>query len=147
MHEHDQEHTHDPVHSEGHDHEHHHHAPAADNAGEGVLKDPVCGMTVTPASPHHLEHDRATYYFCSVKCLGKFRLDPARYLAPPPSVPAAPVEAGTEYTCPMHPEIRQFGPGTAPNAAWRWSRCFLIWKKRKTRNWSISAAGSGAACP
>jgi P-type Cu+ transporter len=92
----------------GQGHHHHHAAPKA-----GVL-DPVCGMTVDPAtSKHRFDHDGATYHFCSAGCRTKFAADPARYLnktaAPPADVPA-----GTIYTCPMHPEIRQVGPGSCP---------------------------------
>ena len=110
-----QEHPHDHARHAGHDPAHAHPAPAEQGSqtGVGELKDPVCGMTVTPASPHRLEHDRATYFFCSAKCLDKFRLEPARYLSPQP-VTAPTAEAGTEYTCPMHPEIRQPGPGNCP---------------------------------
>ncbi|RZU45354.1 Cu+-exporting ATPase [Fluviicoccus keumensis] len=105
-------HEHDPEHP--HDHAHHAHHEQSSRPGTGKLKDPVCGMTVTPASPHHAEHDRATYYFCSAKCLGKFQLEPARYLAPPAPAPVSAADAGTEYTCPMHPEVRQIGPGNCP---------------------------------
>jgi len=89
MHEHDPEHPHDHAHHAGHDPAHAYHEPAAPGSQpvSGELKDPVCGMTVTPASPHQCEFDRATYFFCSAKCLGKFRLEPARYLSPH-SVPA-----------------------------------------------------------
>ncbi|MGE0014461.1 MAG: heavy metal translocating P-type ATPase, partial [Azoarcus sp.] len=76
----------------------------------------VCGMTVKPDSPYRVIHAGHEYRFCSAKCQGKFETDPARYLAPETSQPStepAPV-AGTEYTCPMHPEIRQIGPGTCP---------------------------------
>ncbi|MCC6590220.1 MAG: cadmium-translocating P-type ATPase [Bryobacterales bacterium] len=77
------------------------------------VKDPVCGMTVDPArTAHRAEHDHSTYYFCSKGCLAKFQADPTKYAA----VAEAPaIEAqGLEYTCPMHPEIRQAGPGTCP---------------------------------
>jgi len=77
-----------------------------------VQKDPVCGMTVDPAtSPHHAEHSGRHYHFCSAGCREKFIASPAKYLAP-----QAPVEApeGTVWTCPMHPEIRQDHPGACP---------------------------------
>ncbi|MCM2310138.1 MAG: cadmium-translocating P-type ATPase [Steroidobacteraceae bacterium] len=73
-------------------------------------------MTVKPDSPYRVIHAGHEYRFCSAKCQGKFETDPARYLAPETSQPStepAPVP-GTEYTCPMHPEIRQIGPGTCP---------------------------------
>ena len=73
--------------------------------------DPVCGMTVKPESPHATDLDGIHYRFCSAKCKTKFDAEPARYLGPPPVEAAVP---GAEYTCPMHPEIRQIGPGTCP---------------------------------
>jgi len=65
MHEHDPEHPHDHAHHAGHDPAHAYHEPAAPGSQpvSGELKDPVCGMTVTPASPHQCEFDRATYFF------------------------------------------------------------------------------------
>jgi Cu+-exporting ATPase len=77
----------------------------------GVL-DPVCGMTVDPHTAKHRADFRGhTYYFCSAGCKTKFTADPQKYLgerAPEPTV------AGTIYTCPMHPQIRQSGPGNCP---------------------------------
>ena len=76
--------------------------------------DPVCGMTVDPhTAKHRSEHNGRTIYFCSVGCKTKFITDPARYLLKSKSVDAAVVE-GAIYTCPMHPEIRQVGPGSCP---------------------------------
>ena len=79
--------------------------------------DPVCGMTVdphtTPAPPRRTTG--RTYYFCSAGCRTKFAADPAKYLAPATSAAAEPVPEGTIYTCPMHPEIRQVGPGRLPD--------------------------------
>jgi P-type Cu+ transporter len=86
----------------------HSHEPA-----EGV-RDPVCGMTVDPhtAAHRHTHHGR-TYYFCSAGCCTKFASDPAKYLAGD-TASSEPVPEGTIYTCPMHPQIRQAGPGTCP---------------------------------
>jgi Cu+-exporting ATPase len=71
-------------------------------------------MTVDPATtPLHAEHASKTYYFCSSACRSKFTADPARYLGGK-IAPAEPVPEGTIYTCPMHPEIRQAGPGSCP---------------------------------
>jgi Cu+-exporting ATPase len=91
-----------------HDHGHSHTAP--DN---GVI-DPVCGMTVDPhTTPYrHIHHGR-TYYFCSAGCRTKFAADPIKYLTGKGKA-AEPMPEGTVYTCPMHPEIRQIGPGTCP---------------------------------
>lgn len=76
--------------------------------------DPVCGMTVDPAtSKHRFEHCGKTFHFCSAGCRTKFAADPAKYLAKEKSTePEMP--AGTVYTCPMHPEIRQVGAGSCP---------------------------------
>ncbi|MBI2308528.1 MAG: heavy metal translocating P-type ATPase [Rhodocyclales bacterium] len=74
--------------------------------------DPVCGMSVKAESPHRSVHDGVEYRFCSARCKAKFDATPAAYLQPLP--PAAPAAAGVEYTCPMHPEVRQIGPGTCP---------------------------------
>jgi Cu+-exporting ATPase len=87
--------------------------------------DPVCGMTVAVDSPHTAEHAGQSFKFCSAGCRTKFLKEPTRYFsatrsvkgaippapAAPPSADAAP---GTIYTCPMHPEIRQIGPGHCP---------------------------------
>ena len=76
--------------------------------------DPVCGMKVNPATTaHHATHNGVHYHFCSSGCLAKFSADPAKYLSD--SKRAEPVAApGAMWTCPMHPEIRQQGPGTCP---------------------------------
>jgi len=86
---------------------------AAEPAAAVSVTDPVCGMTVDPAtSKHRFEHAGTTYHFCSAGCRSKFEADPAKYLAPKPeAVPATP---GAIYTCPMHPQIRQVGPGSCP---------------------------------
>ena len=85
-------------------------APAAE---DGRVIDPVCGMRVDPATRKHVfEHDHTTYHFCSAGCRTKFAADPDRYLHPAPRQDDVP--AGTIYTCPMHPEIRQVGPGSCP---------------------------------
>src|SRR5574343_1018182 len=77
--------------------------------------DPVCGMTVKPESPHETVLDGVTHRFCSAKCKAKFEADPAHYLAPKPMPEAvSEEELQREYTCPMHPEVRQMGPGTCP---------------------------------
>ncbi len=78
----------------------------------GVL-DPVCGMTVDPQrAAGAVEHRGQTYYFCSKGCAAKFEADPAKYLHPKST--QRPEIADVEYTCPMHPEVRQMGPGSCP---------------------------------
>ncbi|WP_255783561.1 heavy metal translocating P-type ATPase [Marilutibacter chinensis] len=80
----------------------------------GGVVDPVCGMTVDPeTSAHRHVHDGQIHHFCSARCREKFAADPQRWLSPDPA-PAQQAPAGTIYTCPMHPEIRQEGPGTCP---------------------------------
>ena len=87
------------------DHSTHTHAAA-------TAVDPVCGMTVNPAkSPHRFSHEQRTYQFCSAGCRGKFAADPKKYLH---GAVAEAMPEGTIYTCPMHPEIRQAGPGSCP---------------------------------
>jgi P-type Cu+ transporter len=72
----------------------------------------VCGMSVDPATAKHkAEHLGANYYFCSAGCRAKFVAEPARFLA---AAAPKPAPAGAIYTCPMHPEIRQAGPGHCP---------------------------------
>src|SRR6476660_9473912 len=80
------------------------------------VKDPVCGMMVDPnTTPHKAEHEGRIHYFCSAGCRSKFQADPRRYLdAVSASAKAEPVSEGTIYTCPMHPQIRQVGPGSCP---------------------------------
>src|SRR5688572_8440044 len=83
---------------------------------QASVTDPVCGMDVVPgdAAGGSAEHAGTTYWFCSPSCREKFTADPARYLTP-----AAPPATGATsddriYTCPMHPEVRQRGPGSCP---------------------------------
>ena len=109
---------------------HHHDAaaphpqpPRPENA-----RDPVCGMSVSTATAKwKQEHAGQTYYFCNPRCAEKFRAEPDRYLAgpvlpagstapadkAPPHTPEPAPTAGI-YTCPMHPEVRQEGPGACP---------------------------------
>jgi YHS domain-containing protein len=80
-----------------------------------IAKDPVCGMTVDPATtPHRHSYDGVSYFFCSGGCRAKFAADPEQYLDPDAYALAAPMPAGTIFTCPMHPDVRQEGPGSCP---------------------------------
>jgi Cu+-exporting ATPase len=91
-----------------HDRTHHDHDVAK-------ALDPVCGMTVDPAkTPHHAEHDGHTFHFCGAGCRTKFIADPGRYLNKAERPPEPPPAPGAVYTCPMHPQIRQVGPGSCP---------------------------------
>ena len=80
-----------------------------------LAKDVVCGMTVDAnAAEHRAEYQGQTYYFCSAGCRTKFIADPQNYLGEETKAPPAPMPEGTIYTCPMHPQIRQIGPGSCP---------------------------------
>jgi len=89
------------------------HCGCASHAAEtGKAIDPICGMSVDTANARHTaEHAGQTYYFCCARCKEKFIADPDRYLHPQPK---ADEPAGTLYTCPMHPQIEQEGPGHCP---------------------------------
>ena len=84
------------------------------------LKDPVCGMSVTIRSPHMAVHEGTRVYFCSAGCKTRFLANPAQYAIGPGSVSESSAPAikavvrDTIYTCPMHPQIRQIGPGSCP---------------------------------
>jgi Cu+-exporting ATPase len=101
----------------GHDHSHyasHGHDAHCDAVQEGE-RDPVCGMTVDPLrTPHRHELGGRTYYFCGAGCKAKFAADPTKYLAPIASAAPPAVPDGTLFTCPMHPQVRQVGPGACP---------------------------------
>jgi len=81
---------------------------------QGEHKDPVCGMRVNAQSPHQLNHDGQSYYFCCNSCLEKFRKDPAARLEPSKRPAPKAVAKDAIFTCPMHLEIEQVGPGTCP---------------------------------
>ena len=93
----------------GHGHSgHDHHTD-----GKANVRDPVCGMSVDPAtSRHRFDYRGETFHFCSAGCRTKFAADPKGYLDN--SKPKAAVPEGMVYTCPMHPQIRQIGPGSCP---------------------------------
>jgi Cu+-exporting ATPase len=86
----------------------------ADNAAGAVAAiDPVCGMSVNPqTAKHRFAYKGRDYFFCSARCRERFEAEPEKFLQPKQPEPAAP--AGTIYTCPMHPEVRQVGPGSCP---------------------------------
>ena len=101
------------------------------HASTGTVIDPVCGMTVDPAkATARVEREGATVFFCSDHCRKKFEADPGKYLhaaqstAKPtaplvslgglPSPPSRAGDSALEYTCPMHPEVRQSKPGACP---------------------------------
>ena len=97
-------------------HDHHPHALDGDASElRERQRDPVCGMSVDPrTTPYRQQHAGRPYFFCSAGCQSKFSDNPTKYLArseltAPPAAPE-----GTIYTCPMHPQIRQVGPGFCP---------------------------------
>ncbi|MEO6120325.1 MAG: heavy metal translocating P-type ATPase, partial [Terriglobales bacterium] len=87
-----------------------------------MVVDPVCGMTIDPATAAgSTEHNGHTYYFCNPSCKTKFEAEPAKYLEEAATEPAdlapaslAPAAPGTMYICPMDPEVRQDHPGACP---------------------------------
>jgi P-type Cu+ transporter len=98
--------------SGGHNHSGHghggHHAD-----GHKIVRDPVCGMSVDPAtSKDRFDFRGETHHFCSAGCRTKFAADPQGYLDK--TAPKAAAPEGAIYTCPMHPQIRQVGPGSCP---------------------------------
>lgn len=85
-----------------------------EGASKDLVIDPVCGMSVDPhAAAGRSEHLGRSYYFCSSGCERKFKAEPQKYLAKD-EIPLNAPAPGTIYTCPMHPEIRQVGPGSCP---------------------------------
>ena len=106
------------AHGKGDEHGHNHGHGHDVNKGAATrkVKDPVCGMDVDPqTAKFRAEHEGRPYYFCSAGCRTKFIADPLRYLDKnSAAVNAEPVPEGAVYTCPMHPEIRQVGPGSCP---------------------------------
>lgn len=82
-----------------------------ENKQDKIL-DPVCGMTVDPETAKYKSaYKEQDYYFCAENCLKKFKADPEKYLTPKQEETAV---QGAIYICPMHPQIRQQGPGTCP---------------------------------
>src|SRR5260221_6184515 len=94
-----------------HEHAGHHHGHGA---REAAARDPVCGMSVDPAtSKHRFDYRGETFHFCSAGCRTKFAADPKKYLEKSEARQTE-LPEGAVYTCPMHPEIRQVGPGNCP---------------------------------
>ena len=92
----------------------HGHGGTIEAIPEDKMKDPVCGMLVDPhTATHQAEYRGVRYYFCSGRCRERFEAEPAKYVTSEASKPASHPESAI-YTCPMHPEIRQVGPGSCP---------------------------------
>jgi P-type Cu+ transporter len=110
----------------GHDHAAHathNHGHRPDKSGDAGcdhydvarILDPVCGMTVDPATAkHRFVYKGQDYFFCSGRCRERFEAEPDKFLQPKSATPAEDVPEGTIYTCPMHPEVKQVGPGSCP---------------------------------
>jgi len=97
------------------DHSHHHHSHADVAVDAITAKDPVCGMTVKLGQGKpSWEHEGETYHFCSQKCHDKFAADPEHFLSGAHKQASKAAPKGTQYTCPMHPEIVRNGPGDCP---------------------------------
>jgi len=119
----DQDHAHGLAHAghhhgQGHDHGQPQaksccggkHGDADKTAGAAVAIDPVCGMSVNPeTAKHRFAYKGQNYFFCSARCRERFEAEPEKFLQP-----KQPEPTGTIYTCPMHPEVRQVGPGSCP---------------------------------
>jgi P-type Cu+ transporter len=100
---------------EHHEHHHGHGAATVASPASALMRDPVCGMAVDPAtSRHRADHDGANHHFCSAGCRAKFLADPAKYLKPDKPEPQRSAQKDTTYTCPMHPQIRRSAPGSCP---------------------------------
>lgn len=109
-----------------HSHDNHQHGDSTEHSccsvkgnkspSEALVKDPVCGMMIDPktAKGGSSLYNGETFYFCSPKCKAKFDGDPESFLAPKKKTQSVQAPQNVEYTCPMHPEIRQIGPGNCP---------------------------------
>ena len=96
-----------------HQHAGHSHGKDAVASEENAI-DPVCGMTVEIKTAKHIaQHMSHNYYFCGLGCKTKFIANPNKYLDVS-AKETEPVVAGTIFTCPMHPQIQQVGPGSCP---------------------------------
>lgn len=107
------------------------------NTEKGQRKDPVCNMVASSNSEYYYHYADKHYHFCSEHCLHKFREHPERYLDK--EIPPL-YETGNEsstYTCPMHPEIQQQGPGSCP-------KCGMALEPMRE---SIAETKTGYTCP
>jgi P-type Cu+ transporter len=87
--------------------------PGDDSQPVAIAIDPVCGMSVNvETAKHRFTYRGQDYFFCGARCRERFEAEPEKFLQPKQPEPAAP--AGTIYTCPMHPEVKQVGPGSCP---------------------------------
>ena len=90
-----------------------HRGDADKTPAAATVIDPVCGMRVDPlTAKHRTTHQGQDYFFCSGRCRERFEAESEKFLSPKTSAPA--VAMGAIYTCPMHPQVRQPGPGSCP---------------------------------
>ena len=113
---------------------------ATRDSGPNAVKDPVCGMTIEPAAAHAQEvHAGKTFYFCSLRCLEKFRAEPEKYAGHTAAESQPKETTGTsgQYTCPMHPEVLRPDPGS----------CLKCGMTLELLTASTSAAKTEYVCP
>ena len=101
--------------------------------------DPVCKMQVMPeTAAAKYDYEGRTYYFCATRCMERFRANPQQFLTPLPISeirnPKSETSSSIPYTCPMHPEVHQLGPGSCRNAAWRLNQKWHRKTTKRTRN-------------
>jgi len=108
----------------------------AEYSATATLRDPVCGMEIREDSGFHAVHEGHEYYFCSAGCQQKFEADPQQHLEPS-AAPAEAVDESATYTCPMHPEIEQQGPGACP-------KCGMA---LEPKNITLTASKTEYTCP
>ncbi|HEV2299944.1 MAG TPA: heavy metal translocating P-type ATPase [Stellaceae bacterium] len=94
---------------------HTHHHDRSQHRGAGLLQDPVCGMSVDPATAaEQAEHQGRSYFFCGAHCRTRFLANPLQFLSPGAAASPPPSGAKVQWTCPMHPQIVRDGPGSCP---------------------------------
>ena len=126
------EHSHGVEHADAGHHGRHHDAVGHDHAKPSasccggkhdgaaiqeaeVATDPVCGMKVKrETAKHRFEYKGTEYLFCGARCRERFQANPESFLKPKEAAPSSAADGGAIYTCPMHPEVRQVGPGSCP---------------------------------
>lgn len=94
----------------------HNHDMQEPDSTDKPYTDPVCGMKAAADPARMVEHAGTKYYFCGMRCVEKFRADPQKYLEPKAEGASAADAASKDalYTCPMHPQVQQIGPGSCP---------------------------------
>ena len=112
-------HDHNQCHGQHHDHGQDHSCCSVKKSAEvspSLVKDPVCGMMIDPknAKGGSSTFEDETYFFCNPKCKTKFDTEPLKFLKKEDSAPVSAADNEKIYTCPMHPEVRQKGPGNCP---------------------------------